>query len=87
MAFPDGSRNSLIPSFLYHSSSACQSLDSRRFASPTLPSSPAFQNTGPASEAAAGAMKMDSLWIGLVGGVPSYYLVGSLVDLGMAWTW
>ena len=26
-----------------------------------------------------------SLWVGLVIGVPSYYLAGSLVDLGMAW--
>ncbi|KAG5126250.1 hypothetical protein JHK82_027085 [Glycine max] len=26
-----------------------------------------------------------SLWVGLVVGVPSYYLAGSLVDLGMAW--
>lgn len=29
--------------------------------------------------------EMSSLWIGLVVGVPSYYLAGSLVDLGMAW--
>ncbi|KAK4776105.1 hypothetical protein SAY87_024066 [Trapa incisa] len=28
---------------------------------------------------------MASLWVGLVVGVPSYYLAGSLVDLGMAW--
>ncbi|KAL2923700.1 Purine-uracil permease NCS1 [Bienertia sinuspersici] len=28
---------------------------------------------------------MASLWIGLVVGVPTYYLAGSLVDLGMAW--
>lgn len=30
-------------------------------------------------------LEMASLWIGLVVGVPSYYLAGSLVDLGMAW--
>ncbi|GLT71788.1 hypothetical protein SLA2020_437830 [Shorea laevis] len=30
-------------------------------------------------------LEMSSLWIGLVVGVPSYYLAGSLVDLGMAW--
>lgn len=30
-------------------------------------------------------LEMGSLWIGLVVGVPSYYLAGSLVDLGMAW--
>ncbi|XP_021289954.1 purine-uracil permease NCS1 [Herrania umbratica] len=29
--------------------------------------------------------EMACLWIGLVVGVPSYYLAGSLVDLGMAW--
>ncbi|XP_059305931.1 purine-uracil permease NCS1 [Lycium ferocissimum] len=29
--------------------------------------------------------EMASLWIGLVVGVPSYYLAGSLVDLGMSW--
>ncbi|URD77832.1 Permease for cytosine/purines, uracil, thiamine, allantoin [Musa troglodytarum] len=28
---------------------------------------------------------MASLWVSLVVGVPSYYLAGSLVDLGMAW--
>lgn len=31
------------------------------------------------------AWEMASLWVGLVVGVPSYYLAGSLVDLGMAW--
>ncbi|KAL4296453.1 hypothetical protein GQ457_12G011060 [Hibiscus cannabinus] len=30
--------------------------------------------------------EMASLWIGLVVGVPSYYMAGSLVDLGMAWS-
>lgn len=30
-------------------------------------------------------MEMAGLWVGLVVGVPSYYLAGSLVDLGMAW--
>lgn len=29
--------------------------------------------------------EMASLWIGLVVGVPSYYLAGSLVEMGMAW--
>ncbi|XP_058077236.1 purine-uracil permease NCS1-like [Magnolia sinica] len=29
--------------------------------------------------------EMASLWVGLVVGVPTYYLAGSLVDLGMAW--
>ncbi|CAN0926232.1 Purine-uracil permease NCS1 [Linum grandiflorum] len=31
------------------------------------------------------AYEMASLWIGLVVGVPTYYLAGSLVDLGMSW--
>jgi Permease for cytosine/purines, uracil, thiamine, allantoin len=31
------------------------------------------------------AWDLASLWIGLVVGVPSYYLAGSLVDLGMSW--
>ncbi|KAE9585425.1 hypothetical protein Lal_00017943 [Lupinus albus] len=31
------------------------------------------------------AIEMASLWVGLVVGVPSYYLAGSLVDLGMGW--
>lgn len=30
-------------------------------------------------------LEIASLWVGLVVGVPSYYLAGSLVDLGMAW--
>ncbi|KAK2401142.1 purine-uracil permease NCS1 [Trifolium repens] len=30
-------------------------------------------------------LEIASLWIGLVVGVPSYYLAGSLVDLGMSW--
>ncbi|KAL8039607.1 hypothetical protein ABFX02_10G047200 [Erythranthe guttata] len=30
-------------------------------------------------------LEMASLWVGLVVGVPTYYLAGSLVDLGMAW--
>ncbi|XP_030522148.1 purine-uracil permease NCS1 [Rhodamnia argentea] len=38
-----------------------------------------------ASERTFSGWEMASLWIGLVVGVPSYYLAGSLVDLGMAW--
>ncbi|CAI8602520.1 unnamed protein product [Vicia faba] len=30
-------------------------------------------------------LEISSLWVGLVVGVPSYYLAGSLVDLGMSW--
>lgn len=40
--------------------------------------------TTPAERTFSG-WEMASLWIGLVVGVPSYYLAGSLVDLGMAW--
>ncbi|GJU34323.1 purine-uracil permease NCS1 [Tanacetum coccineum] len=38
-----------------------------------------------ASERTYSGWEMASLWIGLVVGVPTYYLAGSLVDLGMAW--
>ncbi|KAL3754050.1 hypothetical protein ACJRO7_001313 [Eucalyptus globulus] len=37
------------------------------------------------SERTFSGWEMASLWIGLVVGVPTYYLAGSLVDLGMAW--
>ncbi|XP_054822577.1 purine-uracil permease NCS1 [Prosopis cineraria] len=30
-------------------------------------------------------LELATLWVGLVVGVPSYYLAGSLVDLGMSW--
>lgn len=40
--------------------------------------------TPPAHRTMSG-VDMASLWVGLVVGVPSYYLAGSLVDLGMAW--
>nr|XP_010918592.1 purine-uracil permease NCS1-like [Elaeis guineensis] len=39
----------------------------------------------PPSHRTFSAWDMASLWVGLVVGVPSYYLAGSLVDLGMAW--
>src|SRR5262249_23311019 len=38
-----------------------------------------------AAERTFSGWEMASLWIGLVVGVPTYYLAGSLVDLGMAW--
>ncbi|KAK7337149.1 hypothetical protein VNO77_17710 [Canavalia gladiata] len=38
-----------------------------------------------ASQRTFSGLEMASLWVGLVVGVPSYYLAGSLVDLGMAW--
>lgn len=40
--------------------------------------------TSPSQRTFSG-LEMASLWIGLVVGVPTYYLAGSLVDLGMAW--
>ncbi|XP_057742792.1 purine-uracil permease NCS1 [Arachis stenosperma] len=40
--------------------------------------------TSPSQRTLTG-FEMASLWVGLVVGVPSYYLAGSLVDLGMAW--
>ncbi|PKA48051.1 hypothetical protein AXF42_Ash015814 [Apostasia shenzhenica] len=39
----------------------------------------------PVSRRTFTAWDMASLWIGLVVGVPSYYLAGALVNLGMAW--
>ena len=39
----------------------------------------------PPSQRTFSGLEMASLWVGLVVGVPSYYLAGSLVDLGMAW--
>nr|KYP42939.1 putative allantoin permease [Cajanus cajan] len=40
--------------------------------------------TAPSQRTFSG-FEIASLWVGLVVGVPSYYLAGSLVDLGMAW--
>ncbi|TKY53014.1 Purine-uracil permease NCS1 [Spatholobus suberectus] len=40
--------------------------------------------TAPSQRTFSG-FEIASLWVGLVIGVPSYYLAGSLVDLGMAW--
>ncbi|KAJ1418902.1 Purine-cytosine permease [Sesbania bispinosa] len=40
--------------------------------------------TAPSQRTFSG-LEMASLWVGLVVGVPSYYLAGSLVDLGMSW--
>ncbi|KAF7146879.1 hypothetical protein RHSIM_Rhsim03G0086400 [Rhododendron simsii] len=40
--------------------------------------------TKPADRTFSG-LEMASLWVGLVVGVPTYYLAGSLVDLGMSW--
>ncbi|KAI5082887.1 hypothetical protein GOP47_0002630 [Adiantum capillus-veneris] len=37
------------------------------------------------SERTFSAWDIVSLWVGLVVGVPSYYLAGSLVELGMSW--
>ncbi|XP_077237785.1 permease, cytosine/purines, uracil, thiamine, allantoin family protein [Tasmannia lanceolata] len=37
------------------------------------------------SERTFSGWEMTSLWVGLVVGVPTYYLAGGLVDLGMAW--
>ncbi|CAI9270776.1 unnamed protein product [Lactuca saligna] len=39
----------------------------------------------PASQRTYSGWEMASLWVGLVVGVPTYYLAGSLVDLGMSW--
>ncbi|KAI3518176.1 hypothetical protein L1887_06631 [Cichorium endivia] len=39
----------------------------------------------PATQRTYSGWEMASLWVGLVVGVPTYYLAGSLVDLGMSW--
>ncbi|XP_047338858.1 purine-uracil permease NCS1 [Impatiens glandulifera] len=59
------------------------------FSKPNFQPDPSLCNedllpTTPAQRTFSG-WEMASLWIGLVVGVPSYYLAGSLVDLGMAW--
>ncbi|PON56154.1 Purine-cytosine permease [Parasponia andersonii] len=50
---------------------------------PTLTSDDLKPTTS--SQRSFSGWEMASLWVGLVVGVPAYYLAGSLVDLGMAW--
>lgn len=52
-------------------------------ADPTLTNED-LKPTAPSQRTFSG-LEMASLWVGLVVGVPTYYLAGSLVDLGMAW--
>ncbi|KAI4349068.1 hypothetical protein L6164_009710 [Bauhinia variegata] len=67
--------NSLLPNFEFDELEA--------EADPTLINED-LKPTTP-SERTFSGLEMASLWVGLVVGVPSYYLAGSLVDLGMAW--
>ncbi|VAI59148.1 unnamed protein product [Triticum turgidum subsp. durum] len=53
-------------------------------ARPRLSGSESDLSPTPLSERTMTAWDLASLWIGLVVGVPSYYLAGSLVDLGMS---
>ncbi|KAF0932294.1 hypothetical protein E2562_009559 [Oryza meyeriana var. granulata] len=53
-------------------------------ASPRMSSSESDLSPTPPSERTMTAWDLASLWVGLVVGVPSYYLAGSLVDLGMS---
>ncbi|RLM78147.1 uncharacterized protein C2845_PM12G22710 [Panicum miliaceum] len=53
-------------------------------ASPRSSSSESDLSPTPQSERTMTAWDLASLWVGLVVGVPSYYLAGSLVDLGMS---
>ncbi|KQK00711.1 hypothetical protein BRADI_3g51350v3 [Brachypodium distachyon] len=53
-------------------------------ARPRMSSSESDLSPTPPSERTMTAWDLASLWIGLVVGVPSYYLAGSLVDLGMS---
>lgn len=52
-------------------------------ADPTLTNED-LKPTAPSQRTFSG-LEMATLWVGLVVGVPTYYLAGSLVDLGMAW--
>ncbi|XP_072978876.1 purine-uracil permease NCS1-like [Typha angustifolia] len=47
-------------------------------------SAPSLRPTTP-SQRTATASEFASLWVGLVVGVPSYYIAGSLVESGMSW--
>ncbi|KAK9733398.1 hypothetical protein RND81_04G065700 [Saponaria officinalis] len=58
-------------------------LDSNSDPDPTLTNDDLKPTTE--SQRTFSGYEMASLWIGLVVGVPSYYLAGSLADLGMAW--
>ncbi|BAF09590.1 purine-uracil permease NCS1 [Oryza sativa Japonica Group] len=53
-------------------------------ARPRMSSSESDLSPTPPSERTMTAWDLASLWVGLVVGVPSYYLAGSLVDLGMS---
>ncbi|KAJ1280330.1 hypothetical protein BS78_04G223700 [Paspalum vaginatum] len=53
-------------------------------ASPRSTSNESELSPTPPSERTMTAWDLASLWVGLVVGVPSYYLAGSLVDLGMS---
>ncbi|KAK7267835.1 hypothetical protein RIF29_20514 [Crotalaria pallida] len=65
------------------SSNPTPSLDMDFQADPTLTNED-LKPTAPSQRTFSG-LEMASLWVGLVVGVPTYYLAGSLVDLGMAW--
>ncbi|PKU69876.1 purine-uracil permease NCS1 [Dendrobium catenatum] len=73
--------NSPIPMQLSHDSSLSPIVHSH---SPSASSSSDLAPI-PQSQRTFKAFDMASLWIGLVVGIPSYYLAGSLVDLGMSW--
>lgn len=63
--------------------SSSSSIHSQFEADPTLTNDD-LKPTPPQHRTLSG-LEMASLWVGLVVGVPAYYLAGSLVDLGMAW--
>ncbi|KAK7277454.1 hypothetical protein RJT34_22467 [Clitoria ternatea] len=70
-----------LPMKCYNSSDSFPDLDYEP--DPTL-SNEDLRPTPPSQRTFSG-FEIASLWVGLVVGVPTYYLAGSLVDLGMAW--
>ncbi|XP_072956077.1 purine-uracil permease NCS1 [Typha angustifolia] len=76
------------PALLHSSNPHFPSLPSK-FPITGVQSNPSPNNSDlaptPPSDRTFTAHDMASLWVGLVVGVPTYYLAGTLVDLGMSW--
>ncbi|KAK7355456.1 hypothetical protein VNO80_14712 [Phaseolus coccineus] len=73
----------LLPMKCFNSSNSISLPDLEFESDPTLTNED-LKPTAPSQRTFSG-FEIASLWVGLVVGVPSYYLAGSLVDLGMAW--
>ncbi|XP_027364119.1 purine-uracil permease NCS1-like [Abrus precatorius] len=84
--FPTQYNNCLSKYHTMKSSNSSSSIASSDFEfepDPTLTNED-LKPTSPNQRTFSG-LEIATLWVGLVVGVPSYYLAGSLVDLGMAW--